>query len=207
MIPIADNCSGLSDCSFEIKIALAVVALVLVLALASMFVAPMTAAVSGALRLAASGGLRAWFRSLWQRLRSLLRSDAGAPVARGGARTEVVPVATHPLGQWGEVRLAQALRGAGSKPTEPMWTNAGARRFADRIVNGVSHEVPPIAHEAKAGLNVRLTNRIMRQIDVDAQLIAEQKLSGAHWHFFRGATDELLAYLRSRGISYTVYPP
>ncbi|MDQ3742652.1 MAG: hypothetical protein M3389_17105, partial [Actinomycetota bacterium] len=52
MIPLADNCSGLSDCSFEIKIALAVVAIVLLLALLAM-VGP---ALAGALRAAVALG-------------------------------------------------------------------------------------------------------------------------------------------------------
>jgi hypothetical protein len=45
-----------------------------------------------------------------------------------------------------------------------------------------------------------------RQIEADAALIAGGQIRGAHWHFFRGASDDVLAHLCNRGIRYTVHP-
>jgi hypothetical protein len=121
-------------------------------------------------------------------------------LAAKGAGAEIVPRGAHSLGQWGETRLAQVLGGAGTKPRSPLVTPSGARRYPDRLVNGV-------AHEAKAGVDdVRLTTSIRRQIDRDAELIGAGQLHGAHWHFFQGASPEVRVYLGSRGIRYTEHP-
>lgn len=71
-------------------------------------------------------------------------------------------------------------------------------RYIDRLVDDVAHEV-------KAGLNVRLTSTIRVQARKDAELVAGRKIDGAHWHFFQGAQQELLDFLTSLGIQYTVH--
>jgi hypothetical protein len=50
------------------------------------------------------------------------------------------------------------------------------RRYVDRLINGV-------AHESKAGVNVKLTNDIWTQILKDKELINKGLIEGAHWHF------------------------
>ena len=62
-----------------------------------------------------------------------------------------------------------------------------------------------IAHEAKAGINVGLTASIRQQAHKDSELIARGVIDGAHWHFFQGADQQLLNYLTSLGIDYTVH--
>jgi RHS repeat-associated protein len=118
-------------------------------------------------------------------------------VAATQAVTSMVPKATRTLGKWGETRLAQVLANAGEKPAQAFSTSLG-NRFVDRLVNG-------IAHEAKAGLNVGLTSSIRKQILKDAELIAKDKITGAHWHFFQGATQETLDFLTQNGIKYTIH--
>jgi hypothetical protein len=104
------------------------------------------------------------------------------------------------LGRWGEARLAQVVGGAGSKPDKGFYTSLGYR-FFDRLIDGV-------AHEAKAGLNVRLTSSIRRQLAKDVELIELGRIDSSHWHFFRGADPDLVKYLDTlseKGISYTVH--
>jgi hypothetical protein len=72
------------------------------------------------------------------------------------------------------------------------------RRYVDRLVNG-------IAHEAKAGINVRLTPSIQKQILKDFELIQAGQIRGAHWHFFQGADQSVLDFLNGFGIPYTLY--
>ena len=92
-----------------------------------------------------------------------------------------------PLGKWGETRLAQVLGNAGTKPSGAFTTSLG-KRFVDRLVNGV-------AHEAKAGLNVKLSSSIRKQILKDVDLINSVQIRGAHWHFFQGADSKLINFL------------
>jgi hypothetical protein len=73
------------------------------------------------------------------------------------------------------------------------------KRYVDRLVNG-------IAHEAKAGLNVKLTSSIEQQILKDAELIKSGRIRGAIWHFFQGVDSEVLDCLSQNGIKYSVYP-
>jgi hypothetical protein len=109
------------------------------------------------------------------------------------------PAGARALGVWGEARLAQVLGGLGVKPGKCFKTSIGCRYF-DRIVGG-------IAHEAKAGINVRLTPKIRRQILKDRELVRSGFIKGAHWHFFQGADKELLRFLRRHRIRFTVYHP
>jgi hypothetical protein len=109
----------------------------------------------------------------------------------------LVPKGARALGQWGEVRLAQVLGGAGEKPSEAFITKYGAR-FIDRLVNG-------IAHEAKAGQDVGLTSSIRTQALKDSSLIEKGQISGANWHFFNGVKQETVDYLGQLGISTTVH--
>lgn len=129
-------------------------------------------------------------------------ATGGAEVAgllRGAATlsSALVPAATRSLGKWGETRLAQVLGNAGFKPSAAFSTSLG-KRFVDRLVNGVGHE-------AKAGLNVKLTSALEKQMMKDAELVATGQLRGVHWHFFRGAKKEVLDKLKEYGIKYTVH--
>jgi hypothetical protein len=113
------------------------------------------------------------------------------------AARSMVPAAASSLGRWGEARLAQVLGGAGEKPAQAMATSLG-NRFVDRLIDGV-------AHEAKAGANVALNSTIRKQILKDAELIARDRIKGAHWHFFQGAQQETLDFLTQNGIKYSLY--
>jgi len=113
------------------------------------------------------------------------------------AASSIIPKATSSLGRWGEARLAQVLGGAGERPSKAMATSLG-NRFVDRLVDGV-------AHEAKAGLNVGLTPSIRNQILKDAELIRNNVITGARWHFFQGAQKETLDFLAQNGIPYSLY--
>ena len=62
-----------------------------------------------------------------------------------------------------------------------------------------------ITHEAKGGLNVKLTRFVERQILKDAELIQSGQIRGAHWHFFQGAQSDVLELLTKYRIDYTVY--
>jgi hypothetical protein len=111
--------------------------------------------------------------------------------------TGLVPKAPVKLGEWGETRLRQLFGGRGAKPKSPFKTKDGPR-YVDWLVDG-------IAHESKAGLNVALTSKIRKQVLKDAELIANREIEGAHWHFWQGAQQELLDFLTSVGINYTVH--
>ncbi len=132
-------------------------------------------------------------------VRTGLRVSAEVAVEAGGsaAARALVPRGAVALGKWGEARLAQVLAGAGAKPAGALSTSLG-KRFVDRLVNG-------IAHEAKAGISVKLSARIERQVLKDTELIATRQIRGAHWHFFQGASPELLQFLDQHGITYTLY--
>ncbi len=67
------------------------------------------------------------------------------------------------MGEWGETRLEMVLGGADSKPAGAFKTSLG-NRFVDRMVNG-------IAHEAKAGVNVKLIAGHRKQIMKDLVLL------------------------------------
>ena len=109
----------------------------------------------------------------------------------------LVPTGAKRLGKWGEDRLEALLGGAGIKPDNPFFTSMGTR-YVDRLING-------LAHESKAGVNVKLTNSIWTQILKDKELIDEGLIKGAHWHFWQGASKELLETLTANGIKYTVH--
>jgi RHS repeat-associated protein len=128
-----------------------------------------------------------------------LFSSAG--VAKAGlTATALVPKAPVVLGRWGETRLAQHLGNAGSKPAKPFQTELGPR-YVDRLVDGTAH----IAHESKAGINVSLTSAIELQVLKDVALIEQGLVQGAHWHFWQGASPELLQFLQKHGIAYTIH--
>ena len=104
----------------------------------------------------------------------------------------LVPTGVKRLGKWGEDRLEALLEGACIKPKNPFFTSMGTR-YVDRLINGV-------AHESKAGVNVKLTNSIWTQILKDKELIDEGLIKGAHWHFWQGASNELLETLTANGM-------
>lgn len=116
---------------------------------------------------------------------------------KGGGCRALVPKAPAKLGEWGEQRLAAELNFQGYKPSQALKTRLG-NRYVDRLHDG-------IAHEAKAGINVKLTSSIEMQVLKDVELIARERVRGARWHFFQGADDELLKFLRDHGIDYKVY--
>ena len=78
---------------------------------------------------------------------------------------ELVPTGARRLGNWGEARLENLLGGFGIKPKNAFRTSYGPR-YIDRLVGG-------IAHEAKAGVNVRMTSPLWRQMLKDKELIDE----------------------------------
>lgn len=121
----------------------------------------------------------------------------GRFAAQGARMGNKAPISIIQLGRWGESRLAQVLGNAGTKPSGPFTTNLG-NRYVDRLVNG-------IAHEAKAGYNVKLTSSIRTQILKDVELIKSGQIRGAQWHFFNGADNSVLNFLRSKGIPYTIH--
>jgi hypothetical protein len=114
-----------------------------------------------------------------------------------GKSTGIVPTAPVELGRWGEVRLRMYLGWRGYKPRQAFKTSLG-NRYIDWMLDGV-------AHEAKAGLNVRLTSSIRKQAMKDAELLADKAVDGVNWHFFRGVQDGLLSFLSKLGIDYTVH--
>jgi hypothetical protein len=127
-----------------------------------------------------------------------LAARIAARAGAGKVGTDLVPKAIISLGKWGESRLAQYLGGAGFKPTKPFITSLGPR-YVDRLVNG-------IGHESKAGLNVKLTPKLRKQIEKDAELVATGQLLGAHWHFWQGAQQDILDFLTKHNIPYTLHP-
>ena len=126
----------------------------------------------------------------------LAKGVRGLRAAEAG--TSLVPKAPFSLGRWGESRLAAELGGAGVKPRSPFKTWLGPR-YVDRLVDGV-------AYEAKAGVNVGLTSSVRRQVLKDADLIVKGQIRGAEWHFFQGAQDDLISFLREHGIKAVVHP-
>jgi hypothetical protein len=125
------------------------------------------------------------------------RSAIGGIVAPVSGARGLVPTGAKRLGQWGEDRLEVLLGGAGTKPAKAFMTSDGPR-YIDRLLNG-------IAHESKAGIDVKLTNSVWRQILKDKELIEKAAIEGAHWHFWQGATKELLETLTANGIRFTVH--
>lgn len=127
-------------------------------------------------------------------------STAGVTVHNKGGHgsSAMVPKAPSKLGEWGEQRLRIFLGGSGFKPSKAFSTSDGPR-YIDRLVDGV-------AHEAKAGINVKLGASIERQILKDAELVRNRVVKEAHWHFFQGATDDVLNFLNQHGIKYTLHP-
>ena len=104
---------------------------------------------------------------------------------------------------WPESEAALARR-YGGKSQQRRHTTRGWR-----IIDQLSDE--GIAHESKVGYT-SLTQRTRSQILKDAELVANKKIIGAHWHFFRsketgkiGATQQLLEFLEENGIPYTIH--
>jgi RHS repeat-associated protein len=128
------------------------------------------------------------------------RLAAGVAESVSGAAPgsmSVIPLGTASLGRWGEARLAQVLQGAGEKPAGAFVTSLG-KRFIDRLVDG-------IAHESKAGYNVKLTSELEKQVLKDVELVTTGQIRGVHWHFFNGVKQEVLDYLKQHDIQYTVH--
>lgn len=128
-----------------------------------------------------------------------VRSGKNALNASTAAAKElgIVPKSTRALGLWGEARLAAMLGNAGVKPNKAVRTAMGLR-YHDRIIGNV-------AYEAKAGLNVKLTAKIRAQIDKDAFLINSKEFSRIEWHFFQGASPEVLDYLTRSGLPFVLH--
>jgi len=129
---------------------------------------------------------------LKEAMTQFLRNRTAPPPGLG-----LPPKGMIPLGKWGEAWLSHVLKGAGTKPSSPFKTSF-TYRFPDRVFN-------KIAHESKAGLNVKLNDRIRMQILKDADLIRLKKFDAVHWHFFRGAQPDVLKFLEQNGIGYTIY--
>lgn len=123
--------------------------------------------------------------------------DKKAPADTKSGGTGLVPAAPVELGKWGEARLRVLFGGRGHKPKTAYRTSFG-KRYIDWLVDN-------IAHEAKAGINVKLTAAMRKQALKDAELVAKEKVDGVHWHFFQGADKQLLDFLTSLRIPYTVH--
>jgi hypothetical protein len=108
-----------------------------------------------------------------------------------------VPKGATALGEWGESRLAAFLKGAGTKPTKPFLTSKGPR-LPDYLVGR-------IAHESKAGLNVKMSTRLRRQMIKDKELIDKGVIDGAVWHFWQGVDESVTNALNRYGIDYVVH--
>lgn len=119
-----------------------------------------------------------------------------ASLDASGSR-DLIPRGAKSLGEWGEARLSNFLGGQGAKPNIPFKTPLGPR-LPDRLLDG-------IAYESKAGLNVKLTSNIQRQIDKDAYLVRNGDIRSAEWHFWRGAQPELIQTLQEAGIIAVVH--
>jgi hypothetical protein len=96
----------------------------------------------------------------------------------------------------GESRLKTLLNDAG-EARKRLPTSWGEREI-DRLADG-------IAHESKAGVNVKLNQEIVNQVMKDEELIREGLIDGAHWHFWQGADLDLLEFLDLHGIKHTVH--
>lgn len=112
-------------------------------------------------------------------------------------KTDLIPLGAKPLGNWGEARLANYLGGEGIKPNDPFKTAIG-NRYVDRLLNGV-------AYESKAGLNMKLTSGISRQIEKDVLLVQQGSVRRVEWHFWRGASPELIQALQNAGIKSVIH--
>jgi len=84
-------------------------------------------------------------------------------------------------------------------------------RTADEKLRKVDAYAKEIAHEAKMGY-VSLTKFVKEQIDKDIALIAEMKIKGAEWHFFKsgktgkiGPSKGLRTYLENNGIKVVIH--
>jgi hypothetical protein len=124
--------------------------------------------------------LRAPLENIKKQLDNFFRKGAAL---KKGPGTAVVPASAVSLGKWGEARLASDLGYQGVKPSSPFKTSL-TKRYVDRLVNGVAHEV-------KAGVNVSLDSKIRTQVLKDAELIASRQVKGIVWHFYQGAQQEL----------------
>lgn len=115
----------------------------------------------------------------------------------GNTYTQLMPLATKSLGDWGEARLADYLGGQGIKPKGAFRTPFGPR-FADRVLNGISYE-------SKAGSSVKMSTSIARQIAKDSYLVKSGLIRGAEWHIWRGAEPEVIDALEDAGIDYVLH--
>ncbi|MEI9929209.1 MAG: hypothetical protein WDM89_01230 [Rhizomicrobium sp.] len=109
----------------------------------------------------------------------------------------LVPRGASPLGKWGEIKLSQYLGGAGIKPSRPFMTPLGPR-YVDRLVDG-------IAYESKAGINATLDAKMQVQINKDVALVNSGQVVGVEWHFWQGASPQLLQALQRAGIKYVIH--
>ena len=96
-----------------------------------------------------------------------------------------------------------ALARLGGRPHAYFMTSQGAR-FVDRLVSG-------IAHESKVGA-ASLTEFVSRQVAKDVELMAEGRIDGAVWHFFRspitgeiGPSAPLYELLEQNGIGIVIH--
>jgi hypothetical protein len=129
---------------------------------------------------------------------SWVRGKFGRPRIAKPIGTALPPNGATPLGNWGEGRLRKFLGLAEDVKKAKFWTSDGWRTFDAPIIDR-------IAHESKAGVNVKLTAPIRRQILKDKWLIENGDIAGAHWHFWQGADQGLLDFLTENGIDFTVH--
>src|SRR5438445_10862954 len=120
----------------------------------------------------------------------------GAQCAIGAAGVRGGPIGS--TGKIGEDALARL----GGRPHAYFMTSQGAR-FVDRLVSG-------IAHESKVGA-ASLTEFVSRQVAKDVELMAEGRIDGAVWHFFRspitgeiGPSAPLYELLEQNGIGIVI---
>jgi RHS repeat-associated protein/uncharacterized repeat protein (TIGR01451 family) len=121
----------------------------------------------------------------------------GAQCAIGAAGVRGRPIGS--TGRIGEDALARL----GGRPHAYFMTSQGAR-FVDRLVGG-------IAHESKVGA-ASLTEFVSRQVAKDVELMAEGRIDGAVWHFFRspitgeiGPSAPLYELLEQNGIGIVIH--
>ncbi|GGC05855.1 VWA domain-containing protein [Cellulomonas carbonis] len=147
---------------------------------------------------------------------SLIRIMAGrgnldqVAQAVGRAANVTVGAGFKATGKAGEAAL-EATYGATTKGVDKqVWFSTkgilGRGRYADVFVNG-------IAHESKVGF-VSYSRSIRNQIEKDAALVANGRISGAHWHFYAsdvsssiGADPRIIDLLVQKGIPFTVHAP
>jgi hypothetical protein len=121
----------------------------------------------------------------------------GAQCAIGAAGTRARPIGA--TGKIGEDALARL----GGRPHAYFMTSQGAR-FVDQLVGG-------IAHESKVGAT-SLTEFVSRQVAKDVELLADRRIDGAVWHFFRspvtgeiGPSAPLYELLVQNGIGIVIH--